>query len=234
MPPRTVGPVVTLAAAALVGAGLLTADAVTDPCAPEPRRRSSRRRPRPPPRRPRPRAGAVAHDDHGSASTSVAPATPATAAAYLSPRSTSAATPPGAPAWPWRSATGRWPPTCATAGRSSPGSPGRPTGTTATLTAGADRLVTEVVGRRAARDRHGSRPTGRRHRGPGSAPAGLYRLDAPTARRSAGSSSPTAPRSGSGPAPASSRPRPSSSPDRPSRSTAGTAYPQEVSGDDRF
>jgi len=236
------GPVVTLVAAALVGAGLLTADVLTDPV----RTRAET-----------PVAAAAATATPAAATTSTAaatsptttatstsaapttaptavPTTAAYAAAYLSPA-----------VYVGRDATRRT--SVAVAVRDGKVAAyvcdgksveswltGTATGTNATLTAGGDRLVAEVAG-------GGLHITGTvRGRlvdvtaAPASAPAGLYRLDATNGTTVGWIVQPDGTQVGLRSRSGVVAPAPVLVPGQAVTLDGQQAYPQEVSGDDRF
>ena len=227
------GPVITLAAAALVGAGLFTADVLTDP-ARHPGRRDAGRG----------LGGHGRRDDHPTApptattTTSASPSTtttsaPTTAAAYLSTA-----------VYVGRDAARRTSVAVAVRdgkvaayvcdGRSVESwLTGTASGTTATLVAGSDRLVAEVT-------EGALHVTGTVRGRPvdvtaalASAPAGLYRLD--------GNSTtigwiiqPDGTQVGLKVSGGNVAPAPVLVPGQPVTVDGRTATPQEVSGDDRF
>ena len=236
------GPVVTLVAAALVGAGLLTADVLTDPV----RTRAET-----------PVAAAAATATPAAATTSTAaatsptttatstsaapttaptavPTTAAYAAAYLSPA-----------VYVGRDATRRT--SVAVAVRDGRVAAyvcdgksveswltGTATGTTATLTAGGDRLVAEVAG-------GGLHITGTVHgrsvdvtAALASAPAGLYRLDATNGTTVGWIVQPDGTQVGLRSRSGVVAPAPVLVPGQAVTLDGRQAYAQEVSGDDRF
>ena len=235
------GPVVTLVAAALVGAGLVTADVLTDPA----RTRAET-----------PVAAAAAPATAAAATTSTAAATSPTttathqcradhgadrgadhsayAAAYLSPA-----------VYVGRDATRRT--SVAVAVRDGKVAAyvcdgksveswltGTATGTTATLTAGGDRLVAEVAG-------GGLHITGTVHgrsvdvtAALASAPAGLYRLDATNGTTVGWIVQPDGTQVGLRSRSGVVAPAPVLVPGQAVTLDGRQAYPQEVSGDDRF
>jgi len=234
----TVGPVVTLAAAALVGAGLLTVDAVTDPArtrAETPAVVAQAATPAPTPS-PTTSTSPVPSPTTttASASTSLVPTTPATAAAYLA-----------AAVYVGRDAARRT--SVAVAVRDGKVAAyvcdgrtveswltGTADRTTATLTAGADRLVTEVV----AGALH---VTGTVHGRPvdvtaalASVPAGLYRLDAANGTTVGWIVQPDGTQVGLRSRAGVVAPAPVLVPGQAVTLDGRPAYPQEVSGDDRF
>ena len=234
------GPVVTLVAAAMVGAGLVTADVLTDPA------RTRAETPVAAVATATPAAAttstAAATSPTTAATTSVAPTTaptavpttPAYAAAYLSPA-----------VYVGRDATRRT--RVAVAVRDGTVAAyvcdgksveswltGTATGTTATLTAGGDRLVAEVAG-------GGLHITGTvRGRpvdvtaAPASAPAGLYRLDATNGTTVGWIVQPDGTQVGLRSRSGVVAPAPVLVPGQAVTLDGQQAYPQEVSGDDRF
>jgi serine/threonine-protein kinase len=234
-----VGPFVTLAAAVIVGAGLLTADALTDPA----RTRAETPAVVAQAATSAPTTAAATTDTTAvpspttttaSASTTVAATTPATAAAYLS-----------AAVYVGRDAARRT--NVAVAVRDGKVAAyvcdgraveswltGTAAGTTATLTAGADRLVTEVVP-------GALHVTGTVHGRPvdvtaalGSAPAGLYRLDAANGTTVGWIVQPDGTQVGLRSRAGVVGPAPVLVPGQAVTLDGQQAYPQEVSGDDRF
>ncbi len=234
------GPVVTLVAAAMVGAGLVTADVLNDP---------ARTRAETP-------VAAVATATPAAATTSTAAATSPTTAATTSAAPTTAPTAvPTTPAYAaaylspavyvGRDATRRT--SVAVAVRDGKVAAyvcdgksveswltGTATGTTATLTAGGDRLVAEVAG-------GGLHITGTvRGRpvdvtaAPASAPAGLYRLDATNGTTVGWIVQPDGTQVGLRSRSGVVAPAPVLVPGQAVTLDGQQAYPQEVSGDDRF
>ncbi len=241
------GPVVTLVAAVLVGTGLVTADVLTDPArtraetpvatagasATPAATTSTASAASPPTTATTSDAPSTAQTVAQTVAPTVAPTTPAYAAAYLSPA-----------VYVGRDATRRT--SVAVAVRDGKVAAyvcdgksleswltGTAAGTTATLAAGTDRLTTEVTSR-------GLHVTGTVHGRPvdvtaalASAPAGLYRLD--TNGTTVGwivqpDGTQVGLRSRSGVV----APAPVLVPGRAVTLDGQQAYPQEVSGDDRF
>ena len=234
------GPVVTLVAAAMVGAGLVTADVLTDP---------ARTRAETP-------VAAVATATPAAATTSTAAATSPTTAATTSAAPTTAPTAvPTTPAYAaaylspavyvGRDATRRT--SVAVAVRDGKVAAyvcdgksveswltGTATGTTATLTAGGDRLVAAVAG-------GGLHITGTVHgrsvdvtAALASAPAGLYRLDATNGTTVGWIVQPDGTQVGLRSRSGVVAPAPVLVPGQAVTLDGQQAYPQEVSGDDRF
>ena len=232
------GPVVTLVAAAMVGSGLVTADVLTDP---------ARTRAETP-------VAAVATAAPAAATTSTAAATTSAATTSAAPTTAPTAVP-TAPAYApaylspavyvGRDATRRT--SVALAVRDGKVAAyvcdgksveswltGTATGTTATLTAGGDRLVAEVAG-------GGLHITGTvRGRpvdvtaAPASAPAGLYRLDATNGTTVGWIVQPDGTQVGLRSRSGVVAPAPVLVPGQAVTLDGRQAYPQEVSGDDRF
>ena len=236
------GPVVTLVAAAMVGAGLVTADVLTDPARTRAETPVAAVATATPAAATTSTAGATPPTTTAAATTSAAPTTaptavpttPAYAAAYLSPA-----------VYVGRDATRRT--SVAVAVRDGKVAAyvcdgksveswltGIATGTTATLTAGGDRLVAEVAG-------GGLHITGTVRGRPvdvtaalASAPAGLYRLDAINGTTVGWIVQPDGTQVGLRSRSGVVAPAPVLVPGQAVTLDGQQAYPQEVSGDDRF
>jgi hypothetical protein len=234
------GPVVTLVAAALVGAGLVTADVLTDPA----RTRVET-----------PVAAAAASATPAAATSTTAAASPTETAATTTSAATEATTAPTTPAYAaayrspavyvGRDAARRT--SVAVAVRDGKVAAyvcdgksveswltGTAVGTTATLTAGGDRLVAEVVP-------SGLHVTGTVHgrtldvtASLASAPSGLYRLDASNGTTVGWIIQPDGTQVGLRSRAGVVAPAPVLVPGQAVTLDGQQAYPQEVSGDDRF